>query len=112
MSRSKKSVPRTDGLVLSSFSQRKAETDSSSNSGYSDEEEIATELAGTFIHVRKAVKLTEGEDVYPLRKGLKRGKMLIANFREFPGTKWNTRKGSEFDVASMKRLFSQIGNHE
>ena len=37
-----------------------------------------------------------------------RGVAVIINIREFGGNKQKTRKGSEFDVVRLERLFTQL----
>ena len=40
----------------------------------------------------------QGKRIYKLSPGLKRGKVLIVNFKEFESPDFKTRKGSQRDV--------------
>ena len=62
------------------------------------------------IHVRKGQEIFRGPRIYPVGKGSRRGKLLLANFKSFPKeSQFGTRDGSERDVENLKELFSQIG---
>ena len=44
--------------------------------------EIKEEKDG--IHVRKGQEIFKGPKIYPVGKGSRRGKLLLANFKRFP----------------------------
>ena len=57
----------------------------------------------------KIGKEKQGEGIYKLSPGLKRGKVLIVNFKEFESPKFETREGSQRDVENLDSLFNQMG---
>ena len=58
----------------------------------------------------KIGKEQQGEGIYKLSPGLKRGKVLIVNFKEFDSPDFETREGSQRDVENLDSLFRQMGN--
>ena len=57
----------------------------------------------------KTGKEHQGEGIYKLSPGLKRGKALIVNFKEFESPVFKTREGSQRDVENLDSLFFQMG---
>ena len=57
----------------------------------------------------KIGKEHQGEGIYKLSPGLKRGKVLIVNFKEFESPEFKTREGSQRDVENLDSLFLQMG---
>lgn len=103
-----------DGPIFSQPLEQ--QSDSGSSASEAEEDLHRYRLGATAISssvtpcVKKSGSLKEGEEIYPLSKGLKRGKLLVANFEHFTGPhKYGERKGSDFDVENLKNVFSQIG---
>ena len=59
------------------------------------------------ISVKIGTEQFQGDGIYTLSPGLKRGKVLIVNFYEFESKE--TREGSQRDVENLDSLFEQIG---
>ena len=61
------------------------------------------------INVKIGKDKFQGDGIYTLSPGLKRGKVLIVNFKEFESPEFNNREGSQRDVENLDSLFSQMG---
>ena len=61
------------------------------------------------INVKTGKNKIQGDGIYKLSPGLKRGKVLIVNFKDFESPDFKTREGSQRDVENLKSLFSQMG---
>ena len=83
----------SDGLNCFSSGRR------SSNSPESRQLEVKVKIG----------KEQQGEGIYKLSPGLKRGKVLIVNFKEFESPDYETREGSQRDIENLDSLFFQMG---
>ena len=63
------------------------------------------------INVKIGKEQFQGDGIYKLSRGLKRGKALIINFKEFESSDFETREGSQRDVDNLDSLFSQMGKY-
>ena len=61
------------------------------------------------ISVKIGTEQFQGDGIYSLSPGLKRGKVLIVNFNEFESSDFKTREGSQRDVENLDSLFEQMG---
>ena len=61
------------------------------------------------ISVKIGTEQFQGDGIYTLSPGLKRGKVLIVNFNEFESSDYKTREGSQIDVENLDSLFEQMG---
>ena len=60
------------------------------------------------VRVILGTKEFQGPDIYKLKPGLSRGKMMIVNFDEFED-RVHQREGSRKDAENLTSLFHQIG---
>ena len=67
------------------------------------------ESPGLEVKVKIGKKAFQGDEIYKLSPGLKRGKVLIVNFKHYESTEFKTREGSQRDVENLDSLFSQLG---
>ena len=61
------------------------------------------------VKVIPAQQLIQGEDIYPLAGGVRRGLALVVNNETFSEPQYETRHGARRDVQNVTSLLSQMG---
>lgn len=62
------------------------------------------------VKVIPSTKLIQGQDIYPLRGGYRRGLALVVNNENFSDPQlYSPRRGSKKDVENIRSLLSQMG---